>query len=210
MSIATTGNLGLELRDWNNGEEAGGYLLSPPSEAVGLRLAGLPRFFFGAASPVFSSSRVPIQSCVPCAFLPRAPGILEAGVGNLPSAPLASGPTGGAGPVCGTRDARRGVAVSLRARCAVRSRKRSGGGRVSLRRARAPCSECEGSMIAKTSDDTVCGPFASVDRKEGNNARFLPTLFAHMVSYFGINTVNISTRTLFYNGSHLQLFITVN
>ena len=65
-------------------------------------------------------------------------------------------------------------------------------------------------MIAKTSDDTVCGPFASVDRKEGNNARFLPTLFAHMVSYFGINTVNISTRTLFYNGSHLQLFITVN
>ena len=32
----------------------------------------------------------------------------------------------------------------LRARCAVRSRKRSGGGRVSLRRARAPCSD-EGS-----------------------------------------------------------------
>ena len=117
MSIATTGNLGLELRDWNNGEEAGGYLLSLPSEAVGLRLAGLPRFFFGAASPVFSSSRVPIQSCVPCGFLPRAPGILEAGVGNLPSAPLASGPTGGAGPVCGTRDARRGVAVSPCALC---------------------------------------------------------------------------------------------
>ena len=117
MSIATTGNLGLELRDWNNGEEAGGYLLSPPSEAVGLRLAGLPRFFFGAASPVFSSSRVPIQSCVPWVFLPRAPGILEAGVGNLPSAPLASGPTGGAGPVCGTRDARRGVAVSPCALC---------------------------------------------------------------------------------------------
>ena len=117
MSIATTGNLGLELRDWNNGEEAGGYLLSPPSEAVGLRLAGLPRFFFGAASPVFSSSKVPIQSCVPWVFLPRAPGIVEAGVGNLPSAPLASGPTGGAGPVCGTRDARRGVAVSPCALC---------------------------------------------------------------------------------------------
>lgn len=190
MSIATTGNLGLELRDWNNGEEAGGYLLSLPSEAVGLRLAGLPRFFFcGAASPVFSSSRVPIQSCVPWVFLPRAPGILEAGVGNLPSAPLASGPTGGAGPVCGTRDARRGVAVSPCALCGeiaeeIRSWLR-------LSPPRAPCSD-EGWMIAKTSDDAVW-PFRPFARAT-NNARFWPTLFAHMVSHFGIITVSTSTR----------------
>ena len=189
MSIATTGNLGLELRDWNNGEEAGGYLLSLPSEAVGLRIAGLPRFFFGAASPVFSSSRVPIQSCVPCGFLPRAPGILmEAGVGNLPSAPLASVPTGGAGPVCGTRDARRGVAVSPCALCGEIAEEILWCSRLSP--PRAPCSD-EGSMIAKTTHYKYFGPFASVDR---NNARFWPTLFAHMVSYFGIITVSTSTR----------------
>ena len=179
MSIATTGNLGLELRGWNNGEEAGGYLLSLPSEAVGLRIAGLPRFFFGAASPVFSSSRVPIQSCVPCGFLPRAPGILmEAGVGNLPSAPLASGPTGGAGPVCGTRDARRGVAVSPCALCGEIAEEIRRWSRLSP--PRAPCSDegsdCEDVRRRITSILDLSRAWTS------NNARFLPTLFAHMVS----------------------------
>ena len=75
----------------------------------------------------------------------------------------------------------------LRARCAVRSRKRSGGGCVSLRRARLAVTRA---LIAKTSDDAF---LPKRERGPQINARFRPALFAHMVSYFGINTVNIST-----------------
>lgn len=98
----------------------------------------------------------------------------------------------------------------LRARCAVRSRKRSGGGCVSLRRARLAvmmrATDCEDVRRGRVWPFRERGPQILVRV----NARFLPTLFAYMVSYFGINTVNISTRILFYTCSHLQLFITVN
>ena len=75
----------------------------------------------------------------------------------------------------------------LRARCAVRSRKRSGRGCVSLRRARLAVTRA---LIAKTSDDAF---LPKRERGPQINARFRPALFAHMVSYFGIITVNTST-----------------
>ena len=79
--------------------------------------------------------------------------------------------------LCVERGTRDEGSRCLRTRCAVRSRKRSGGGCVSLRRARAPCSD-EGSMIAKTSDDEV-GPFARACGQItlGFGQRYLPIWF---------------------------------
>jgi hypothetical protein len=93
--------------------------------------------------------------------------------------------------LCVERGTRDEGSRCLRARCAVRSRKRSGGGRVSLRRARLAvmrAADCED--VRRRS----LWPFRPrAWTWSANNARFLPTLFAHMVSYFVINTVNIST-----------------
>ena len=89
--------------------------------------------------------------------------------------------------LCVERGTRDEGSRCLRARCAVRSRKRSGGGRVSLRRARLAVIRADCEDVRRR----IFCPFASVDR---NNARFWPTLFAHMVSYFGIITVSTSTR----------------
>ena len=102
---------GNRARIWGDERAARAHLLSPPSETVGLRLCGLPRFFCGgtgAASPVFSSRSVPIQSCV--GFLPRA-GILFPS--KAVSETFGADPIGGTGAVFGCPwDSRRGVAAS--------------------------------------------------------------------------------------------------
>ena len=97
-------------RIWGDERVARAHLLSPPSETVGSRFCGLPRFFCGgtgAASPVFSSRSVPIQSCV--GVLPRA-GIFPS---KAVSETFGADPIGGTGAVFGwPRDSRRGVAAS--------------------------------------------------------------------------------------------------